>query len=908
MAISFVANALGGTTTTTSFSITLPATQANDIIILEYTHRGTTDATLGGTYSGPAFTEKHDQQYATSTFSGKTLYSRASGNHSGQTVTGSGLTDSCAAIITVYRGALTSGDPLADATVVGEQNASGNETQAQITTSNHGSYVVLVVANAPDVAVSAQSCTTPGGLPERAERLSTGGLDTSIAHASGAVATAGATGAFNWAQTNGASGSWAYAIRSQGPPDYPNAWDAGQYQREKRNTTNRRLVEALLNDQNPPSPPGTSHRSIAEAFRTVTIQSRRSKSIGWTAALAPAGQPPPEVPAVSAWITPQPKRRRSTKYRAAALEPLQWQYIAPAYPSWEPGQRVIRPPVKFWRKLQTLAPQVELPPPVAPPSSEGFPAWDTVPLPPTFQDRFLRTVEPLEVYPETPKPEPNLCGRIPTGFHRRRETERRLLEVELNYFPAAEVAEQSDVELEEAFRTRRLRSRRLQTVPPIPFAQPAVVQEPNLCARIPTGFHRRRDTERRLITVELDWFPVTEVSEPSADAALDEPFRTRALRSRRLLTVPELNSYPATPAQQAQPITAVLSRQLKRAKPPRGLFMWGWGPIEARVTAQYPAYEKPKHLKRRNTKRALIRAEHAPLYTATPVQPQPISAWIAQKQHWMGYERTLQEAAPQITYPATPPPPEQPLTAWALPEAFRRFGWKFRRDVLELNEYPASPPLFNGPIPNISRIENTGTHSYDLSVYFVGATSYSIAPAIETGWTFNTSTAEFVIDTDAIGVFGPFVVTATNVGGNVDSNGFTVTVSALVVEEGGGGWIFLNQYESEQQRRRLAKKRLEELERETELIEDVLDKQIAKEFRRDEARAEREQELERLYELVRKNRDLKAVEAYSERVAKAYERVLKQGNFSALEALDREIARAIEEEDFLLIATLMILN
>jgi hypothetical protein len=213
MAISFIANALGGTTTTTSFSITLPATEAGDLIILEYTHRGTADGTIGGTYTGPAFVEKHDQLYASSAFSGKTLYSRATGNHSGQTVTCSGLTNSCAAIITIYRGVEANGDPLAAAAVVGEQNASGNETQAEITTLIDGAWVVLVVANSPDVGVSSQSCTSPGTLTERAERLSTGGTDTSISHASAALATAGATGAFTWTQTDGASGSWAYAIR-----------------------------------------------------------------------------------------------------------------------------------------------------------------------------------------------------------------------------------------------------------------------------------------------------------------------------------------------------------------------------------------------------------------------------------------------------------------------------------------------------------------------------------------------------------------------------------------------------------------------------------------------------------------------------------------------------------------------
>jgi hypothetical protein len=210
VAITFVANALGGNDTT-SFSLTLPTTQANDIIILEYTHRGTTDGTIGGTYNGPAFGEKHDQQYASSTFSGKTLWSRATGNHSGQTVTGASLTNSVAAIITIYRGCLSASDPLVGATIVGEQNASGDETQAAITTLFNECWVVLVVANSPDVAVTAQACTTPT-LTAKAEVLSTGGTDTAIAHASGELHAPGATGAFTWAQTNGAGGSWAYAL------------------------------------------------------------------------------------------------------------------------------------------------------------------------------------------------------------------------------------------------------------------------------------------------------------------------------------------------------------------------------------------------------------------------------------------------------------------------------------------------------------------------------------------------------------------------------------------------------------------------------------------------------------------------------------------------------------------------
>lgn len=219
MAITFVSNALGGPAATTGNSITLPATAADDILLFEFTHRGTADGTLGGTYTGPAFTLKHSQLYASSAFSGKTYWSRATGNHTGQTVTVSGLTDSNAAVITIYRGCTTSSDPLADATIVGEQNASGDETQAQITTSSAEAWVVLVVVNSPDLAVTAQTCTSPGTLTARAERLSTGGTDTSIAHASAEKAVAGATGAFTWSQTDAASGSWAYAlIPSRGLP------------------------------------------------------------------------------------------------------------------------------------------------------------------------------------------------------------------------------------------------------------------------------------------------------------------------------------------------------------------------------------------------------------------------------------------------------------------------------------------------------------------------------------------------------------------------------------------------------------------------------------------------------------------------------------------------------------------
>ena len=99
-----------------------------------------------------------------------------------------------------------------------------------------------------------------------------------------------------------------------------------------------------------------------------------------------------------------------------------------------------------------------------------------------------------------------------------------------------------------------------------------------------------------------------------------------------------------------------------------------------------------------------------------------------------------------------------------------------------------APPVFTGTIPDISVTENTGTHSYDLSTYFTGATSYSISPAVEAGWSFNTSTAELVVDTDDVNTFGPYTITGTNASGSDSSNAFGVTVvSAVKTGRGSSG-------------------------------------------------------------------------------------------------------------------------
>lgn len=216
-----------------------------------------------------------------------------------------------------------------------------------------------------------------------------------------------------------------------------------------------------------------------------------------------------------------------------------------------------------------------------------------------------------------------------------------------------------------------------------------------------------------------------------------------------------------------------------------------------------------------------------------------------------------------------------------------------------------NPPVFSGTIPDISHAENTGAHSYDLSTYFSGATSYSIAPAVETGWTFDTVTGELEIDTDDVGVFGTYVVTATNVAGSDDSNAFSVTVTA-VESEASGGWLSWWKDEADLRRRKRAK--LEALREETEQIEESVAREIARVERDIESNDLRSEELQRLKKAAERYGRESAENEYNVRVGAALERAVVQGNYSALEALEREMRRAKEEAEWFEMAVNLILQ
>jgi hypothetical protein len=107
------------------------------------------------------------------------------------------------------------------------------------------------------------------------------------------------------------------------------------------------------------------------------------------------------------------------------------------------------------------------------------------------------------------------------------------------------------------------------------------------------------------------------------------------------------------------------------------------------------------------------------------------------------------------------------------------FAGEIRQIMLDGFFDSAVPPVFIETIPNLVAGFDTGSHEFDLSDKAAGETSYSIAPALETGWSFNTDTGVLTVDTDDAGTFGPYTVTYTNSAGDTDSNAFHVQVLAV---------------------------------------------------------------------------------------------------------------------------------
>jgi len=220
MAIGVGTSTVINSNTTTSFTLVINSgVAAGNLLVLAAVNR---DATANPTVTdndvgGNTWTMLASQNAATNGAI-SVWWKRATANTASKTITVSGMTGSSCGGVTPFTGASiattpTTG-PFSGTTPVGESNASGNEGQAEITTARAGSMVFLVVGCTSNdtLNVTTQAATDPSSLTERFEATSSGGSDCSISLASALKTTAGATGAFSWAQTNGTGASLAFAL------------------------------------------------------------------------------------------------------------------------------------------------------------------------------------------------------------------------------------------------------------------------------------------------------------------------------------------------------------------------------------------------------------------------------------------------------------------------------------------------------------------------------------------------------------------------------------------------------------------------------------------------------------------------------------------------------------------------
>jgi hypothetical protein len=209
---------------TTSTSVTIPATvQNNDIILVSVANGdGTAQPTISDNSGVNNWTDGVNGgvvRHQAGTAMGGTVFWKRITNaatEASKVVSLSGMTGSTVANLSVRRGCVTSGSPV-DGTPVSEGNASGNNTQAGITTLTDGAAVHVVVFYSDNTASTTNmTATSPATITKGGEIYSSGGNDSGLAHFREIKAAAGATGAISWSPgTNQISVSIAFALKPQ---------------------------------------------------------------------------------------------------------------------------------------------------------------------------------------------------------------------------------------------------------------------------------------------------------------------------------------------------------------------------------------------------------------------------------------------------------------------------------------------------------------------------------------------------------------------------------------------------------------------------------------------------------------------------------------------------------------------
>jgi hypothetical protein len=468
--------------------------------------------------------------------------------------------------------------------------------------------------------------------------------------------------------------------------------------RKRTNTTQRRKREVESEPSYPPTAVLSPDRALYAPFVTRTQRVRKL-----LVSPAPISFPAaPSVVPAAAWITRQTPKRKTTKRRVLSVNLGAIERYTPPSIAWAPRPQV--KPIRFNPKLIKQSPQLLYPPTTGPPpTAQGYPAWLTTPLPRTFQARKLLVPRDQPLYPETPKPEPNMAGRIPVGFRRRKQAKRKALVPRLDVYPAGTPPVASpDRALDTPFVTRTQRARRLQVPRPLPSvdAAPPPVSQAPVDATQAKRLKKRRARQGLFLSAGG---PVEARVQPQFPSWATTPTKKRKSTKRTLRNAPGAVSFPATPAAPAQPQAAwALKAPFRRedsqrkplklapnpatpatpAVPPQPQSAWElklakWRadarrrtkavPVNPATPATPPPPVEPQSawrlvvaLKRRDLERRLVRALHSPRYSQAPVPPQPFSAWKLARSFFASFKRKLIPAAPQITYPETPPTGEIP--------------------------------------------------------------------------------------------------------------------------------------------------------------------------------------------------------------------------------------------------------
>lgn len=214
------------------------------------------------------------------------------------------------------------------------------------------------------------------------------------------------------------------------------------------------------------------------------------------------------------------------------------------------------------------------------------------------------------------------------------------------------------------FRRRRNTTHRRHLTVRLPFgalAEPPPPEEGSADRALEPGLLIRVLKSRRSLAAQ--WHAAMSFATPavpSADRSITEPFVTRQLRGRRLLTALVAPVFPATPGTADQPLSAwaastarrvvherrrvvlppqpsfpvtpetpppallpaLLATRPHRRRTRQGLFLSGDAVIQAPVAAQFPWWHRPDDPARcRATQRRLLRAAPPPVYPVAAAQP-----------------------------------------------------------------------------------------------------------------------------------------------------------------------------------------------------------------------------------------------------------------------------------------------